>query len=487
MATWMAFVRRGGAGLGAALLMAAVPAVPASATPGPALTYSATLSLSCVVAPTVLADEGTWSLGVTGQAPAYVETGDSFGLQDATTTLTSPSGGASFVATSEYAAGLVQSLPLDASAATPTTVNEARQPPWSTLDVEELGPGIPFGPVFSGSSAAITLTAPVATTPEVDTVSDAPTSIDYDEPNGTPATLSVGPFTVTGAAGGASALSLDAAPAYTVSDDGDYTVTGDGTIFDAEAFGPPISGDLATLDPSPAGNRVAGPLATYCNAPTGNVLASVPIVAPAAITTNPPRSISGPAGGTATITAAVSGTPAPALQWQMSSDGGSTWSNDTTDPGNTTDSLTISVPATAPTTPLEYRLQATNSVANTAGAPPAGSGYSSPYPIATVDSTASTLAVAAGTGTVPVVMRVLPNSGGAFSVVLIGGANLGSARTVDFGSRPSLFLPLGRTVIVALAPPAPAGTVDVTVRTRSGTSATSSADRFTYDSVRLDR
>lgn len=47
------------------------------------------------------------------------------------------------------------------------------------------------------------------------------------------------------------------------------------------------------------------------------------------------------AGERATFTAAASATPAPTVQWQVSTNGGSSFSNDTTDPGNTTETLTI--------------------------------------------------------------------------------------------------------------------------------------------------
>jgi len=52
------------------------------------------------------------------------------------------------------------------------------------------------------------------------------------------------------------------------------------------------------------------------------------------------------AGEAASFTASASGTPAPEVQWQVSTDSGSSWSNDSVDPGNNTDTLTIlSAPA----------------------------------------------------------------------------------------------------------------------------------------------
>jgi hypothetical protein len=82
----------------------------------------------------------------------------------------------------------------------------------------------------------------------------------------------------------------------------------------------------------------------------------------------------------------------------------------------------------------------------------------------------------------PVVTHVSPNRGGLFSLVLITGHNLTGATSVSFGNgHPAFFLTLSSSFIVALAPPQPRGTtVDVTVTTKNGTSATSAADRFTY-------
>jgi hypothetical protein len=47
------------------------------------------------------------------------------------------------------------------------------------------------------------------------------------------------------------------------------------------------------------------------------------------------------AGGPASFAAAASGKPAPSVQWQVSTNGGSTFANDTTDPGSATGTLTL--------------------------------------------------------------------------------------------------------------------------------------------------
>ena len=174
------------------------------------------------------------------------------------------------------------------------------------------------------------------------------------------------------------------------------------------------------------------------------------------IITQNPADTTVPAGGSATFTAAASGAPAPTVQWQVSTDGGTTWSDLA---GATSSSLTLSG-ATTSESGNEYRAVFAN---------PAG----------TVATAEATLTVTPPTA--PTVTRVFPRRGASYSLVLIGGRNLGGTKSVDFGAgHPAFYLPLSSTFIVALAPPARGTTVDVTVTTANGTSATSAADRFTY-------
>ncbi len=72
-----------------------------------------------------------------------------------------------------------------------------------------------------------------------------------------------------------------------------------------------------------------------------------------------------------------------------------------------------------------------------------------------------------------------PTLGG--TTVTITGTNLSGASAVDFGSTPvTSFVVNGAGTQITVTSPAGTGTVDVTVVTAGGTSATSSADRFTY-------
>jgi hypothetical protein len=82
----------------------------------------------------------------------------------------------------------------------------------------------------------------------------------------------------------------------------------------------------------------------------------------------------------------------------------------------------------------------------------------------------------------PTVTALNPNSGtpaGGTSVV-ISGSDLANASAVDFGDTPATITADSSTSITATAPPG-TGTVDVTVTTPDGTSATSTADQYSYE------
>jgi RHS repeat-associated protein len=85
----------------------------------------------------------------------------------------------------------------------------------------------------------------------------------------------------------------------------------------------------------------------------------------------------------------------------------------------------------------------------------------------------------------PAVSQVSPGTGpvAGGSSVTITGANLAYASAVRFGSTAGTITSDSATQIVATAPAGSVGSVDVTVVTPGGTSAVSSADRFTYAGV----
>ncbi len=85
----------------------------------------------------------------------------------------------------------------------------------------------------------------------------------------------------------------------------------------------------------------------------------------------------------------------------------------------------------------------------------------------------------------PSVSEVKPNSGpaGGGTSVTITGANLAAASAVKFGASNATSFTAHSASSITATSPAGAGTVDVTVTTGGGTSATTSADRFTYASA----
>jgi hypothetical protein len=84
----------------------------------------------------------------------------------------------------------------------------------------------------------------------------------------------------------------------------------------------------------------------------------------------------------------------------------------------------------------------------------------------------------------PTVTAITPNNGpvAGATAVTITGTNFTSASAVKFGSNTTTFTVSSATQILANSPAGTAGTVDVTVTTPGGTSATSASDKFSYGS-----
>src|SRR5580704_805325 len=84
----------------------------------------------------------------------------------------------------------------------------------------------------------------------------------------------------------------------------------------------------------------------------------------------------------------------------------------------------------------------------------------------------------------PTVTAITPNNGpvAGATAVTITGTNFTSASAVKFGSNTTTFSVSSATQILANSPAGTAGTVDVTVTTPGGTSATSASDKFSYGS-----
>jgi large repetitive protein len=108
----------------------------------------------------------------------------------------------------------------------------------------------------------------------------------------------------------------------------------------------------------------------------------------------------------------------------------------------------------------------------------------------TVDVTVTTIGGTSATGSpdhytflaLPVVSALSPVTGpvGGGNTVTISGTNLTGATAVKFGAASASFTVSSGSQITASAPVGSAGTVDVTVTTPDGTSATAAADQYTY-------
>jgi hypothetical protein len=126
-------------------------------------------------------------------------------------------------------------------------------------------------------------------------------------------------------------------------------------------------------------DALAGPLAegtytavaTEAEEPLGSPLPSAPVtftVEGAPTVTAEPTDETVTAGEAATFTASARGTPTPEVQWQVSSSGGASWSEDTSDNGANTDTLVVS-PTNVSEDGLEYRAVFTNSAGEAASEP----------------------------------------------------------------------------------------------------------------------
>ena len=123
-----------------------------------------------------------------------------------------------------------------------------------------------------------------------------------------------------------------------------------------------------------------------------------------------------------------------------------------------------------------------NSATSISAVSPAGTG--------TVDVTVTTAGGTSATSAAdqfsyaerPTVSGLAPNTGpgGGGTSVTVSGANLSGATAVKFGSHAALTFTVNSSTSLSATSPAGTGAVDVTVTTPGGTSATSSADQFTY-------
>jgi hypothetical protein len=132
------------------------------------------------------------------------------------------------------------------------------------------------------------------------------------------------------------------------------TITNSGTA----AISAPLTGVTGV------GSVYGGIQSGWTSLPVAVSSMSAPTAWPAASSEAPavatsPASKTVTPGESATFTAAGSGIPAPTVQWQVSTNAGVTFANDTTDAGNTTGTLTVAAATTA-LSGREYRAVFTN-------------------------------------------------------------------------------------------------------------------------------
>src|SRR5205807_12758 len=89
-----------------------------------------------------------------------------------------------------------------------------------------------------------------------------------------------------------------------------------------------------------------------------SLAATLVVHSPPAITANPSNKVVNE-GQSVSFTAGASGSPAPSVQWQLSTDAGGTWENDVTDSGATSMTLTVAS-ASLDQSGNEYRAVFTN-------------------------------------------------------------------------------------------------------------------------------
>jgi len=188
---------------------------------------------------------------------------------------------------------------------------------------------------------------------------------------------------------------------------------------------------------------------------------------------------------------------------------GTTWSLDTTGHSETVSSATVTYPslnaagagelyygfADMPSAPAAgmtsgFTYFTTADANQTAYNPAAGPGAVQPTSTqasAGVSSAVAAFFVVHAPAPAPAVTGVSPSGGplGGGTSVTVTGTNFTGATAVDFGSTPGTGIVVngGGTSLTVTAPAGAAGTVDVTVTTPSGPSATSPADGFTYFAV----
>ncbi len=210
---------------------------------------------------------------------------------------------------------------------------------------------------------------------------------------------------VTGACGSVTrnaTLTVQTAPAVTLNPVSQTVTNGGNVTFTAAASGNPtptvqwqvstnggasftdIPGATSTsltfaTDPSQDGNQYRAVFTNACGTAT-TTAATLTTCTPTAVTASPASVADACVGGVVTFSAAATGVPAPTVQWQVSTNGGMTWSNI---PGATATTLNVTV--TAALNNSQYRAVFTNDCGSDTTAA-ATLGVDSTAPVITLNS-----------------------------------------------------------------------------------------------------
>jgi hypothetical protein len=197
------------------------------------------------------------------------------------------------------------------------------------------------------------------------------------------------------------------------------------------------------------------------------------------------------AAGTVDITVTtVGGTSATSANDQFTFVGAPTVSSVSPTAGPSSGGTTVTITGTGFTGATSVKFGATNAASFTVDTPTQITATSPAHAAGTVDIAVTTTGGTSVTSAndeftfvdAPTVDSVNPTSGpttGGTSVTITG-TNFTAATSVDFGGTPATFTVDNATQITATSPAHAAGTVDVTVTSPGGTSATSANDEFTF-------
>jgi hypothetical protein len=386
----------------------------------------------------------TWASGTTTVATIGTNTGLATGVGVGSTTLTATQSGV----TSNTAVLTVMQTPAITSANSTTFTVAAP----GTFTVTATGSPTPTLSETGTLPAGVTFTAAtgvLAGTPASGAAGSYPITFTAHNGVGTDATQS---FTLTvNQASVAPAITSAKSTTFTVGTAGTFTVTATGSPT-------PTLSETGTL---PAGVTFTAATGVLAGTPAPGAAGSYPITFTAhngvgtdatqsftlTVTTQPlvntnPTNQTVTAGSSVSFIAAANGNPAPTVQWQVSTDGGTTFNN-----AAGAASTTLTFTAAFSQNGNKYRALFTNA-------------------FGTATTTAATLTV---NNTVPTITTLSPigaTAGGVAFTLTVGGTNFNGSSTVNFNGSAKITTFVSVTQIAAAIPAADiaaAGPVNITV------------------------